>query len=106
MFVTASGAVALRFGPRQYFAIMCIGLVAVTYLAQRSVLKAIMMAFVGILIGAVGVDMMHGTQRFTFGIDELLDGVGIFPILMGLLASQSMENLEKTLGRAKSTKPT
>jgi len=100
MFVTQPLAqFALRFGPPEYFAIMCIGLVAVTYLAQRSVLKAIMMAFVGILIGAVGVDMMHGTQRFTFGIDELLDGVGIFPILMGLFGiSEVLENLEKNLG--------
>jgi putative tricarboxylic transport membrane protein len=100
MFVTQPLAqFALRFGPPEYFAIMCIGLVAVTYLAQRSVLKAIMMAFVGILIGAVGVDMMYGTQRFTFGIDELLDGVGIFPILMGLFGiSEVLENLEQNLG--------
>ena len=100
MFVTQPLAqFALRFGPPEYFAIMCIGLVAVTYLAQRSMLKAIMMAFVGILIGAVGVDMMHGTQRFTFGIDELLDGVGIFPILMGLFGiSEVLENLEQNLG--------
>jgi putative tricarboxylic transport membrane protein len=93
---------ALRFGPPEYFSIMCVGLVAVTYLAQHSILKAMMMALVGILVGVVGVDMVYGVHRFTFGIDELLDGVGIFPILMGLFGvSELLENLEQDLGGIK-----
>jgi putative tricarboxylic transport membrane protein len=51
---------ALSFGPPEYFALMCTGLILLTYLTQGSILKAIMMALVGLLIGYVGLDMITG----------------------------------------------
>jgi putative tricarboxylic transport membrane protein len=91
---------ALKLGPPEYFALMCTGLIIVTYLAQGSVLKAIMMGLVGIILGSVGLDLISGFPRFTFGINELTDGIGIVPLVMGLFGvSEILENLEGNLQR-------
>jgi len=89
-------SVALRFGPPEYFSLMILGLVILTYLAQKSMAKALMMAGVGILLGTVGLDTMTGTPRFTAGVPELLDGVGIAPLAMGLFGiSEILLNVER-----------
>lgn len=91
---------ALKLGPPEYFALMCTGLIIVTYLAQGSVLKAVMMGLVGIILGSIGLDLISGFPRFTFGINELTDGVGIVPLVMGLFGiSEILENLEGSLER-------
>ena len=91
---------ALSFGPPEYFALMCTGLLIVTYLAQGSILKAIMMALLGIILGSIGLDVITGLPRFTLGINELTDGVGIVPLVMGLFGiSEILVNLEQTLTR-------
>lgn len=91
---------ALKFGPPEYFALMCTGLIILTYLVQGSMMKALMMALVGLLLGSVGLDMIVGLPRFTFGINELTDGVGIIPLVMGLFGiSEVLINLEQTLKR-------
>jgi putative tricarboxylic transport membrane protein len=88
--------VALNFGPPEYFALICTGLITVTYLSQGSVLKSLMMALVGILIGNVGLDLVNALPRFTFGITELEDGVGVVPLVMGLFGiSEVLINIEE-----------
>lgn len=88
--------VALSFGPPEYFSLMVLGLVILTYLAQKSMAKALMMAGVGILLGVVGLDTMTGQPRFVFNILELLDGVGLVPLVMGLFGiSEVFLNVEK-----------
>lgn len=89
---------ALSFGPPEYFALMCAGLMILTYLAQGSILKALMMALVGLLLGNIGLDIITGLPRFTLGIDELTDGVGISPMVMGLFGiAEILDNLEKSV---------
>ena len=91
---------ALSFGPPEYFALMCTGLVILTYLTQGSMVKALMMALVGILLGSVGIDMITGVPRFTFKIGELSDGVGIIPVVMGLFGiAEVFSNLETVIKR-------
>ena len=91
---------ALSFGPPEYFALMCTGLVILTYLTQGSMVKALMMALVGILLGSVGIDMITGSPRFTFKIGELSDGVGIIPVVMGLFGiAEVFSNLETVIKR-------
>jgi len=91
---------ALSFGPPEYFALMCTGLIIVTYLAQGSILKAIMMALIGMILGSIGLDVITGLPRFTLGINELTDGVGIIPLVMGLFGiSEILINLEQSLER-------
>ena len=91
-------AVALSFGPPEYFSLMIMGLVILTYLAQKSMIKSLMMAGVGVLLGVVGLDTMTGMPRFTMGIPDLLDGIGIAPLAMGLFGiSEILLNVEKTI---------
>ncbi len=75
---------ALAFGPPEYFALIIMGMTLVTYLTQKSLLKGTMMAVVGFLLAFVGMDMVTGKARYTFGIPELMDGIGILPVAMGL----------------------
>jgi putative tricarboxylic transport membrane protein len=91
---------ALRFGPPEYFALMCAGLIVLTYLTQGSIVKSLMMALVGILLGSVGLDMVVGSPRFTFNVNELTDGVGIIPVVMGLFGvAEVFTNLETVIKR-------
>jgi putative tricarboxylic transport membrane protein len=91
---------ALRFGPPEYFALMCAGLIFLTYLTQGSIVKSLMMALVGILLGSVGLDMIVGSPRFTFNVNELTDGVGIIPVVMGLFGvAEVFTNLETVIKR-------
>lgn len=90
-------SVALKFGPPEYFAIMCMGLTLVTYLARGSVIKAVIMAIIGLFLGCVGMDPIFGNLRFTLGISNLSDGVGLVPMVMGLFGiSEVLTNIEKT----------
>src|SRR5882672_269713 len=84
---------ALKFGPPEYFALMVMGLSVVAYLARKSMAKALMMAVVGIVLGCVGLDPITATPRFTFGILDLADGIGIAPVVMGLFGiAEVLEN--------------
>jgi putative tricarboxylic transport membrane protein len=86
---------ALRFGPPEFFALMLIGLTMVTGLAGRSMVRALMSAVVGLLIAMVGIDPVQGAPRFTFGFTELLGGVDIVPVVMGLFGiSEILLNIE------------
>jgi len=92
--------VALSFGPPEYSGLMCVGLVVVTFLAQGSMYKALMMTLLGLLLGFIGLDLFTADSRFTFGINELTDGVGIVPLAMGLFGvSEILFNMEKPLQR-------
>jgi putative tricarboxylic transport membrane protein len=89
---------ALSFGPPEYFALMCLGLVILTFLTRGSMYKALMMALLGLLLSFVGLDMFTAMPRFTFGINELMDGVGIIPLVMGLFGiAEILNNLEDPL---------
>jgi putative tricarboxylic transport membrane protein len=87
---------ALKFGPPEFFSLVLMGLTLVTYLSQKSAEKAFMSALFGLLLSWVGLDMINGTSRFTFGILELNDGVGVIPLVMGLFGiSEVFLELEK-----------
>ncbi len=75
---------ALVFGPPEYFAIALLGLLILTNLTGRSMLKSALMATVGIILGTVGLDSLTGISRFTFNIDELQRGVEFSIVAMGL----------------------
>ncbi len=75
---------ALKFGPPEFFCLMVVGLSLVTGLAGKSLVRALLSAVIGLLIAMVGIDPVMGAPRFTFDKVELLDGLGIVPVLMGL----------------------
>lgn len=75
---------ALKFGHPEFFALICLSLVILTFLSNGPFVKAMMMIFVGLVLGTVGLDQTSGTARFVFGCSALLDGIGIVPVAMGL----------------------
>ncbi|MCX5907688.1 MAG: tripartite tricarboxylate transporter permease [Deltaproteobacteria bacterium] len=91
-------AMALRFGPPEYFGIMVLGLTVLIFLAGGSMVKSLMMACVGLIIGNIGLDLITAQPRFTFNMDILLDGVGLVPLVMGLFGiSEVLSNVEESL---------
>ncbi len=92
--------IALRFGPPEYFTLMVVGIMVLTFLSSGSMLKALMMAAVGLTLGGIGMDSISGKYRFTFNIQVLLDGVGLVPVVMGLFGiAEVIENLETEIKR-------
>jgi putative tricarboxylic transport membrane protein len=91
---------ALRFGPPEYFTLMILGLTILIYLAHGSMLKALLMGAFGIVLGLVGLDSINATPRLTFGKMELMDGIGLVPIVMGLFGiSEVLLNIEQVAKR-------
>ena len=89
---------ALKFGPPEYFALLCVGLSLVMGLAGKSLIKALTMGIVGLLFSFVGVDPIEGAPRFTFGIAPLMDGIRFVPVVMGFFGiGEILINAEKTL---------
>lgn len=77
-------AFALRFGPPEYFALMVAGLTLAASLGGSSLVKSLAMVVLGLFLGTIGLDPMLATDRFTYGIVSLNDGIGIVPVAMGL----------------------
>ncbi|MBX4867389.1 tripartite tricarboxylate transporter permease [Rhizobium bangladeshense] len=88
-------AVALKFGPAEYFSLMVLGLVASVALASGSLLKAFAMIVFGLLLGSVGTDVESGMPRYIFGIPELYDGLNFVAVSMGIFGiCEILRNLE------------
>ena len=95
LFAPPLAELALKFGPADYFSLMILGLLASVILAHGSLLHAIGMVLLGLLLGLVGSDVTSGTQRFTFGIPELNDGIGFVVVAMGMFGlAEIIRNLE------------
>lgn len=77
---------ALKFGPPEYFALMLLGLCAVTGLAGKSMNKAFLSLLAGLLISMIGTDLVSGTERFTFGLSNLTDGIDFLVVAIGVFA--------------------
>src|SRR5882672_8152952 len=77
-------SLALKFGPAEFFALMVAGLCLVVGLAGRNIVAALLMTVIGLLLAMSGLDPVRGAPRFTFGIEELFDGIGFVPVVMGL----------------------
>ncbi len=92
---------AFEFGPAEYFSLMVLGLIGAVVLATGSLLKAICMIFLGLLLGLVGTDVNSGALRYTFGVDELMEGIDFVALSMGIFGfAEIMRNLEVTVKRS------
>jgi len=86
---------ALKFGPPEYFCLVLLGLMMAIYLSEESVLKGLMMGLLGLLLGAIGLDPVSGSERFTFGVSRLTDGIDFVVMVMGLFGlAEILCNLE------------
>ena len=78
--------VALKFGPADYFALMVVAFTTVSGLLGSSRLRGIISLMLGVAVGLVGTDTLTGQARFTLGIPNLLDGIDITLVAVGLFA--------------------
>src|SRR3990172_4609732 len=91
---------AIQFGPAEYFSLMVLGLSILIYLAHGSMAKALITAAFGIVLGLIGLDSINARPRLTFDRLELVDGVGLVPIVMGLFGvAEVLLNIEETIKR-------
>jgi putative tricarboxylic transport membrane protein len=89
------GEWALKFGAAEYTSLMLMALVASAVMTQGDAVKGLAMVVLGLLIGVVGVDINSGMARYSFGIPELVDGIGFTVIAVGLFAvAEIVVNLE------------
>ena len=92
--------VAFKFGPAEYFSLMCLGLIGAVVLASGSLPKAVCMIILGLLLGMVGTDVNSGVARFDFGIPELQDGIDFAVVAMGVFGlAEIMNNLAQKENR-------
>jgi putative tricarboxylic transport membrane protein len=77
---------ALRFGPAEYFALTLVAFTMVSTLLGPSVVKGLFSLFLGLATGLVGIDQLTGDARFSFGIPQLLDGIDVIILVIGLFA--------------------
>lgn len=99
----AMAGVALAFGPAEYTALVLLGLLLVTQLSSGSQIRALLMVALGLLLSTVGRDPIYGTERFTFGIFTLFDGLNMALLAMGLFGVSELLILAE--GDAKNAKP-
>ena len=78
--------IAIRFGPEDYFALMCVAFVTVSATFGDSPIRGLTSLFVGLTLGLVGIDKLTGQARLAFGMPELLDGVEVTTLAVGLFA--------------------
>jgi putative tricarboxylic transport membrane protein len=79
-------AIALRLGDPEFFLIGVLGLIAVAGLSARDVTRSFISVVLGLMAGTIGIDVISSAQRFTFGQAELLDGLHLVAVLVGIFA--------------------
>lgn len=75
---------ALRFGPHEYFAMAVCGLSITSGIIGKSWSKGFWSALLGIVLATVGIDPLTNDMRFSFGNVDLMSGLPVIPILVGM----------------------
>ncbi|WP_395541211.1 tripartite tricarboxylate transporter permease [Neotabrizicola sp. sgz301269] len=86
LFAPTLGRAALQFGAAEYTSIIVLALVATAVLSQGALLRGLLMALFGILLGMIGMDLNTGVMRYTFGLTSLMDGLDFVVVAVGLFA--------------------
>ncbi|MDR9437999.1 MAG: tripartite tricarboxylate transporter permease [Halomonas sp.] len=95
---------AIRFGPAEYFALFVLAFATIGGVTGGSLVKSFIAAFLGLLLGSVGLDAVSGVPRYTFGLYELYDGIDFIVALVGLFAiSECLIYLEDIRGTSRPT---
>jgi putative tricarboxylic transport membrane protein len=79
-------SVALRFGPAEYFALSIVAFTTVTAVIGTSTIRGLLSLFLGLSLGLVGIDPLTGVARFSLGLPQLLDGIDVMILVIGLFA--------------------
>lgn len=87
IFVAAPlAAVALRFGPPEFTMLFAFSLTMIAAVSGSRLSKGLISAALGVLLACIGLDPMTGYQRFTFGVVDLMAGISLVPLLIGMFA--------------------
>ncbi len=77
---------AVKLGPPEYFLLMLLAFTTVSAVLGKSTLRGLTSLFIGLAMGLVGMDQISAQARFTGGVPELLDGLEVVLIAVGLFA--------------------
>jgi len=98
--------IAIQFGPEDYFALMCVAFITVSATFGDSPVRGLTSLFIGLTLGLVGIDTLTGQARLTFGVPELLDGVEVTTLAVGLFAvGEAMYIASRPEGMADTIEP-
>ncbi|MEO8856114.1 MAG: tripartite tricarboxylate transporter permease [Burkholderiaceae bacterium] len=86
MFAPLLADFAVRLGPPEYFCLMLLAFTTVSSVLGRSTLRGMVGLFIGLATGLIGMDQITGQARYTGGVPELLDGIEIVLVAVGLFA--------------------
>ncbi|GGA65824.1 hypothetical protein GCM10011490_15590 [Pseudoclavibacter endophyticus] len=79
-------ALATLFGPAEYFALAVFAFLAISSVVSESIVRGLAALGIGLALTFIGIDGPSGTERYTFGLPQLFDGLSIVVITVGLLA--------------------
>jgi putative tricarboxylic transport membrane protein len=91
-FAPALAKFALRFGPPEYFSLAMMAMGLLTVFGGDQPLKIVISTMVGLFISTVGLDIMSGVPRFTFGSPQLLGGIDFIVIICGMFGVAEVFN--------------
>ena len=77
---------ALNFGPPEFFALILFSLTIIAGVSGDSLLRGALSALLGLMLATVGLDLVYGTNRFTFGDPNMMGGLNFIAVLIGLFA--------------------
>jgi len=94
-FAPMLAAIAIRFGPPENFGLMVLGLVCTLYMITGSAVKGVLMIALAFLAAAIGIDVVNGRDRFTFGSVDLTAGIELLAVVIGLFGvAEILANVE------------
>ncbi|ENM5905788.1 tripartite tricarboxylate transporter permease [Vibrio mimicus] len=85
-FTPMLAAIAMNFGPPEYFALSITGLLSITIVSSESTVRGLMSGCLGLLLATIGTDQLSMAERFTLGSSDLLSGLNIGSVVVGLFA--------------------
>ena len=77
---------ALAFGPAEYFAVIVLGFTTISAVLGETPIRGLVSLFLGLALGLVGIDLQTGQARYTLGMPQLLDGIDVVVVVVGLFA--------------------
>jgi len=98
--------VALNFSSFEYFWLACIGLSCAALVSASGFVAGLLSLFIGLLISTIGMDVISGSPRFTFGSVQLMGGISFVPAMIGMFAvSEILHSLLNGTARQRFAKP-
>ncbi|WP_409969371.1 tripartite tricarboxylate transporter permease [Bengtsoniella intestinalis] len=86
IFAAQIAKIAIQFGPAEYTLLILFSLIVIGGIASDSLIKGILASLIGLSLAVIGMDPMTGNTSFTFGSMNLLSGIPLVPMLIGLFA--------------------